>query len=189
MTNFDDKICLEGARLIPSIKCFDALNFFRDDSPTQPLYGCEKLQRLISVIPKGYIKNDCDRDLYLPINRGPLSVEEIFTSIDEKVIDLQSLDGLGEAGKRIAILAYGLSKQPHGEISGIKLNPNGSEIRLGNFKFSGGEIICFAFSFDTRKNAWCFKTFDGSQENIGSGYWFAFSPKLKGKVNRKMIII
>lgn len=185
--NFDKTIQLDEPIEIPSIKLLALKSFYKDWKKNQPLYGCEDLEELISLIPEDCAISENPCKLFLPVNKKGLLAKKLLPYINEKIIDLNTMEGKKEAGKRLAILAHLLSLQPHGEvIEDGGLDSGGAGIFIGDFLFPDGKIsyLVTFFKDDQGKNgSWWFNLINNHEISVDHGYWFAFSPKLQKLIN------
>lgn len=193
---FNEIVQLEEPILVTLEKQISLKDFYKDQDNTlnrlhlfPSLWRCETLQELISLIPDDYLVCDNNNyELYLPVSKKEVvMVKEFLPYIYEETINLSTDEGKKEAGRRLNILAHLLSLQSNGEVSESGgLHPGGCGTYIGEFLFPSGKkmLVLTYFKRDQGENGtWWFNSLESDELYVESGFWFAFSPKLKKLIN------
>ncbi len=188
--NFNEVIQLSESIQIPKLGLINLKDFFRAKVNDLAFWNYTLLTQIISLIPEQYAVNENECELFLPVNKDEMRIEEALSYISENIIDLRTDVGKKEAGRRLSILAYLLSL-PGGVIEGGKvLHPGGCDTYIGYFSLPSDEIYGLSVDYKSdggENGAWWFRRVDNQYRHL-KGFWFAFSPELQTKVNSSWYI-
>ncbi len=188
--NFNEVIQLSESIQIPKLGLIKLKDFFKEKIDNLVLWNYTVIDYLVSLVPESYALNENECELFLPLNKDHMCIEEILPYINETVIDLNTDAGVKEAGRRLTILAYLLSL-PGGTTEGARvLHSGGCNTYIGYFRFPNNKIYGFSIYYKSEggeNGAWWFGKMDNQYKNPGA-FWFAFSPELQTKVNSSWYI-
>ena len=140
--------------------------------------GCKNLKSIFEIFMKGInaFCFDFKIQAFFVFNNKKIAMKEVFKSLDEDVIDLQSLNGIQEGKKRFFVLYYILLTE-HFLPEKEKLFKVEDKINIGVFKIPKDKLISV---FLTREDdgVWRFCVETNTQE-FEPVLWLGFSDKLK----------
>lgn len=189
MKNFNELIQVEEPILIPSQKSMWFKGFFTEKNKKVHFYipdgeNEEILNEIIDIISKNGLYKLEACEMYLPVNKKPLLRDEIRSLIKDDVVDLSTKQGIIDAQRRFAVLAYMLL--PEGRKRYL-LHPVAGHTSIGMFKLPGGKVVDVSISPDREsreETQWWLQVVDCDRADlrdwkINPNYWFSFWEGLK----------
>lgn len=164
------------SKLSTGKQTIDLKAFYKAGNKKQPLYISSNFQKVLDEVIGEVDDVVTDETFYQHQNRESISDENAMAELSETIIDLSTVAGGYEARKRLATLAFFLSKQPKAQSGQLIIT--GYANVIGWFKTKDGSVFSLcAYWFSDDRKWYCSGRDLSSGWGAGRRFWSRNEPK------------
>ena len=149
----------EGSKIMKFIsklstgkQVINLVEFYKAGNKNQPLYIWPNFQKILDEATSDSVTVEIDETFFQYLNNEAVQDNAVMAELKEVVVDMGTAEGRLEARKRLATLAFFLSKQPKAEAG--ELLTNGYANVIGWFKTKSGSVFSLCASWDSGSQEW-----------------------------------